>query len=116
MRKAAVTSLSLAVLASVLIFVLPFYKEQVSLQRPGEPSTVHARHSKLSSVNGLSTYFALAIPVIIAGVPLLVRFRTARTISAILLMSYVVIGVASIGLFYFPSAIAMILAASERSA
>jgi hypothetical protein len=52
--------------------------------------------------------------VIIAGVPLLLRCRTARIISALALTGCVLIGAASIGLFYLPSAIAMILAASKR--
>ncbi len=115
MRK-AVISLLLAVLASVLSFTLPLYREQTSLQRSGEPTTVQVRHARLSSVNGPSISYLLTIPLIIAGVPLLLRFRTARIISAVLLMSCVVIGAASIGLFYFPSAITMILAASEKSA
>ena len=115
MRK-AVISLLLAVLASVLSFTLPFYREQTGVQRSGEPPTVQARHAKLSSVNGPSISYLLAIPVIIAGMPLLLLFRAARIISAILPMSCVVIGAASIGLFYLPSAITMILAASEKSA
>ena len=114
MRK-AVISLLLAVVASVLSFTLPLYRQQTGFQRLGEPATVQVRRATLSSVNGPSVSYLLAIPVIIAGVPLLLRFRTARIISAVLLMSFAVIGAASIGLFYVPSAIMMILAASEKS-
>jgi hypothetical protein len=114
--RKVVISLVLAVLASVLSFTLPLYREQTSVRRSGEPTTVQVGHARLSTVNGPLISYLLAIPVIIAGAPLLLRIRTARVISAILLTSCVVIGAASIGLFYLPSAITMILAASEKSA
>ena len=113
MRKAVISFL-LAVLASVLSFTLPLYRGQAGLQRSGEPITVQVWHATLSSVNGPSIYYILAIPVIIAGVPILLRYRTARIISAVLLTGYLVIGAASIGVFYLPSAIMMLLAASEK--
>jgi len=112
--RKAVISFLLAVLASVLSFTLPSYRDHSGLQRSGESSTVQARRATLSSVDGPSIYYILAIPVILAGVPVLLRFRTARIVSAVLLTGYVVIGAASIGLFYLPSAITMILAASEK--
>ena len=112
MRKAVISFL-LAVLASVLSFTLPLYRGQAGLQRSGEPITVQVWHATLSSV-GPSIYYILAIPVIIAGVPILLRYRTARIISAVLLTGYLVIGAASIGVFYLPSAIMMLLAASEK--
>jgi hypothetical protein len=112
--RIAIISFLLAVLASVLCFVLPLYRGQSGLQRFGEPSRVQVRHATLLSVNGPSIYYILVIPVIIAGVPLLLRCRTARIISALSLTGCVVIGAASIGLFYLPSAIAMILAASKK--
>jgi hypothetical protein len=113
-RKANI-SLLLAVLASVLSLTLPLYRAQTRLQRSGEPSTLQLRDETLGSVNGPQVYWILAIPVIIAGVPSLLRFRGVRIISALLLTGCVVIGAASIGLFYLPSAIAMILAASKKS-
>jgi hypothetical protein len=115
MRKAAVSFL-LAVLASVLDLTLPMYKGQTSLQRSGEAGTVKARHGTLSGVNGPTVRYILAIPVVIAGVPILLRFRAIRILSAVLLAGWVVLGVASIGLFYLPSAITMIVAASENPA
>jgi hypothetical protein len=115
MRKATISFL-LAVLASVLSLTLPMYNGQTSLRRSGEAGTVEARHETLSGVNGPVVRYVLAIPVLIAGVPILLRFRAIRTISAVLLAGWVVIGAASIGLFYLPSAITMIVAASENPA
>lgn len=115
MHKATISFL-MAALAFVLGLALPMYNGQTSLQRSGEAGTVEARHETLSGVNGPMVRYLLAIPVIIAGVPILLRFRATRIISAVLLASWVVIGAASIGLFYLPSAITMIVAASENPA
>jgi hypothetical protein len=104
----------LAVLASVLSLTLPLYRGQTSFQRSGEPSTHQVRHETLLSVDGPLIFYILAMPVIIAGAPILLRFRAVRIISAILLLGGVVIGAASIGFFYLPSAIMMVMAASEK--
>ena len=113
MRKATVSFL-LAAFGSVLSLTLPLYRAQMTLQRSGEPSTLQVRHETLPNVNGPSVYYRLAIPVIIAGLPFLLRFCAVRIICAALLTGWVVIGAASIGIFYVPSAIAMVLAASEK--
>jgi hypothetical protein len=110
MRRAAISFL-LAVLASVLSLMLPMYKVQTNVERAGEASRVEVRYETLSSVNGPMIRYILAIPVIIAGLPILLRFRAMRIISAVLLTGWVITGAASLGLFYLPSAIAMILAA-----
>jgi hypothetical protein len=113
MRKVTVSFL-LAVLASVLGLALPLYREQTRLQRPGEPNSPQIQHVTLTSVNGPLIYYILAMPVFFAGVPISLRFRAVRIISAVLLTGCVFIGAASIGFFYLPSAITMILAASEK--
>jgi hypothetical protein len=113
MRKATISFL-LAALASVLSLTLPMYRGQNNLERTGEAGTVEVRHETLSDVNGPMIRYILAIPVIIAGVPVLLRLRTVRIISAVLLTGWVVVGAASVGLFYLPSAIAMILAAFQK--
>jgi hypothetical protein len=112
-RKATISFL-LAVVASVLSLTVSLYSGKARLQHPGEPSTYPVRHETLISVNGPLVCYILAMPVIIAGVPILLRFRAARIFSAILLLGVVVIGAASIGLFYLPSAITMVMAASEK--
>jgi len=115
MRKASVSFL-LAAFASALSLILPLYRGQTTIQRSGEPSVLQVRRETLPSVNGPMVYYRLAIPVIVAGLPLLLRFRVVRIICAALLAAWVVLGAASIGIFYLPSAIAMVLAASEKSA
>jgi hypothetical protein len=114
MRRATISFL-LAVLASVLSLTLPMYKVQTSVERVGEARRVEVRHETLSSVNGPMIRYILAIPVIFAGLPIPLRWRAVRIISAVLLTSWVAIGAASVGLFYLPSALTMILAAYQKA-
>jgi hypothetical protein len=124
MRKVLIAFL-LAALASVSSLVVPAYtgltvrKIPVNRESSSPPQTeapVHpVRHATLAEVNGPGTYFLLAIPVAVAGLPLFVRSRAARILSAVLIVGWVVIGAASIGLFYIPSAIMMAWSAMGRS-
>jgi hypothetical protein len=100
------SSFLLSALCSILLCVIPAYNER---------SANHLRHVTLASVNGLTVYYMLAFPVVIAGVPLLLRARTYRVVSALVLIGFVVVGSASIGLLYLPSAVMMILAARVKS-
>jgi hypothetical protein len=105
MRKAAFSFL-LSALSSILLSVIPAYNERSANQ---------LWHLTLASVNGPKVYYVLAIPAVIAGVPLLLRARTFRVVSALLLMGWVVVGSASVGLLYLPSAVMMILAVRVKS-
>jgi len=109
-------SFLLVALASFLSLALPLYRGRTTLQPFGEPSAVQVRNETLASINGPKIYYRLAMPVIIAGLPLLLRFRAVRIISAVWLTGWAVIGIASIGVFYLPGAITMVLAASEKPA
>jgi hypothetical protein len=118
-------SFSLAVLASVSSLVAPAYTGLTVREIPvnGESSSppqtetpLHpARHRTLAEVNGHGTYFLLTIPVAVAGLPLLVRFRAVRILSAVLITGWVVFGATSIGLFYVPSAVMMVCSAHGKS-
>jgi len=119
-------SFFLAVLASVWGLVAPAYTGTTAREIPvnressSPPQTEtpvhHVQRTTLAEVNGPGSYLLLAIPVIVAGMPLLFRSRAVRILSAVLLMGWVVIGVASIGLFYIPSAIIMVWSALGKSA
>ena len=79
----AIISFLLAVLASVLSLTLPMYEKQSRFQRAGEASGVEIGHEALSDVNGPLIRYILAIPVLIAGAPILLRLRAVRIISAV---------------------------------
>lgn len=70
----------------------------------------------LLEVDGPGVLVPLLIPVILSALPL-VRLASASrrclaVISAVLLLGFVVVGVLSVGLFYAPSAMAMLVAAA----
>lgn len=119
-------SFFLAVLASVWGLVVPAYTgttvreipaNQESSSPPQTETQVHpAQRTTLAESNGPRTYLLLAIPVIVAGMPLLFRFRAVRVFSAVLLLVWVAIGIASIGLFYIPSAVVMAWSSLGKSA
>jgi hypothetical protein len=102
----AIFSFSLSALTSLLLFAIPAYSAWSANQ---------LQHLTMDSVNGPRLYYLLAIPMIIAGVPLLLRARIFRALSALLLIGWVVVGSATVGLFYLPSAVMMILAARTPS-
>jgi hypothetical protein len=124
-RKVLV-SFFLAALASVWGLVAPAYTgttvREIPVNRessspPQTETPVHpVQRTTLAEVNGPGTYLWLAIPVVVAGMPLLFQSRAVRILSAVLLMGWVVIGVASMGLFYIPSAAMMVWSALEKAA
>jgi hypothetical protein len=125
MRKVLI-SFFLAVLASVWSLVSPGYSgiavqempaSRESSTPPQSETPVHPeQHATLAVVNAPGIYLLLAVPIIVAGMPLLFRSRAVRILSAVLILGWIVIGVASIGLFYTPSAVMMVWSAVGKSA
>jgi hypothetical protein len=121
-------SFSLAVLASVSGLVAPAYTgmtaREVPINRessfpPKTETLLHLhpmRHATLADINGPGAYFLFVIPVAFAGLPLLFRRGPIRMLSAVLITGWVVVGAASVGLFYIPSAVMMIWSALGKSA
>jgi hypothetical protein len=125
MRKVLISFL-LVVLASASSLVAPAYTgltvREIPVNRessspPQTETPVHpVPHATLAEVNGPGTYFLLTIPVVVAGLPLLVRSRAVRILSAVLITGWVLVASASIGLFYIPSAVMMVWSARGKSA
>lgn len=55
------------------------------------------------------------IPVFIAMVPLIVRKQVVRIIAAVVMGAFVLISGFSIGMFYFPAGVLMVLAACDSA-
>ncbi len=103
MNLLAAISFGLALFASCLLLVLPVYSI-------GSSESNSLRHATLLGVNGPLALVALAIPVLIALLPLLIPKFSARLIAGVILLVFAVISGFSMGLFYFPSAILMVMA------
>ncbi|HEU4642597.1 MAG TPA: hypothetical protein VFS44_09090 [Gemmatimonadaceae bacterium] len=69
----------------------------------------------LLAVNGPRALIALLLPVLLTALPLLARRPATRRrlagAAAVLLGVFVLLGAASVGLFYLPAALALVLAA-----
>ena len=65
-------------------------------------------------VNGAWVLVVVAVPVLVALVPVLVRRKRVRIASAALLWFGCVLGMLSVGMFFVPAAILMTIAASRR--
>ena len=103
MKLLTAISFGLTLLVSCLLLVVPVY----TITSSESPSV---RHATLLSVNGPRAVLGLAVPVLIALVPILIPKFSARIIAGLILIAFAVISGFSIGLFYFPSAIMMLMA------
>ena len=104
MKILTAISLGLAVAVSGLLLVLPTYSGWSS------ESPFVQQHATLLQVNGPRALIALAIPVLIALVPVLVPKWWMRLVVGLVLAAFVGVAGFSIGLFYAPSAAIMLMA------
>ena len=109
------TPLLLAVVTAVALLVVPTGREEsVSVGFSGE-MTHSSWSTTLVQSDGWGALVPLAIPVVLAGVP--PAFRRSRwrgvalAAASVLLLAFVVLSAASIGLFYLPVAGAMVAVA-----
>ena len=92
----------LAVAAAIFLLAWPVY-EGVGSEG--------VRYATLLQVNGWWAVVPVSFPVVIAAVTLVVRRQWVRIVAAIVLGAFAFISGMSIGLFYFPAAVLMLLAA-----
>ena len=132
MKRAGVAAISawaahaLAWAAGLWFVFAPVYRGvSVTPSMPGEPAGEVTRHTAtLVEVNGLYVLWLLLIPILFSGLTLLViRFTDAGLarrkallwISALALLALCLVGILSIGLFYLPTAMALLVAAVADS-
>jgi len=103
-------AVSLAVVASVVLLVVPLYT-LVNITSAG-PQQIS--HQTLLETVGPPVLGSLLIPVTLTALPLLIHGRTRTLVSiptTVALVVFVVIGSASIGFFYIPALAAAVAAA-----
>jgi hypothetical protein len=78
--------------------------------------TTTTSHPSLIDNEGVSVLIVLLVPVMIAAIPVLLRHRpaaqAARTTAAVLMAIGVVLALLSIGIFYLPALVALVVAAA----
>jgi hypothetical protein len=107
--------LLLAVATAIVLLVVPTGRQESCFVGIGGETSCSSRSTTLPESDGWDVLAVLAIPVVIAGAPLMLGStrlrRPALVVSSLLLLAFAVLGAASIGLFYLPAAAAMVIAA-----
>jgi hypothetical protein len=124
----AFIAFGLALVASVGLLLAPTGERQESscgatasglgTASTDQPACVDSvSHVSLLQEEGIGVVLVLAIPVMVAGIALALQWtrwgRPAAVTAGTLLVAFSILGLASIGLFYLPSGIAMLLASSH---
>jgi hypothetical protein len=115
---AAITSIAMAVVVSAVLLFVPVYTEEtITGETSSERTFINEpvrHHLTLLQVNHASALVALEVPTLIACLPLLFRRSRWRALveasTATLLTAFSLIPF-TIGFFYLPSAVAMLVAA-----
>jgi hypothetical protein len=104
-----------AFLMAVLGALVAAFAPLGSTCEPALPGgTMRCRGTSTFSVDGSWILVVVTVPVLVALVPLLLRRRAARILSAALLWTGCVVGIFSVGIFFVPSATAMTIAATQH--
>ncbi len=102
-----IASFGLASAAATFLVVWPVYSAF-----DGRNTT----HATLMQVNGSWAILPVLFPVFLAFMPLVFRKQALRTMAAVVMLAFSFISGFTIGLFYVPAAIAMLLAACVADA
>jgi hypothetical protein len=114
----ALAAAVLTATVSLLLLVLPLFETQTEqADGSGLPATVSSERESVLERRDWGVAAALAVPVLVAAAPLPVRRRRApvATAAAVVLGVGVVLGAASVGLFYLPSVVLLVVAAVRSS-
>jgi hypothetical protein len=113
-RLAAAVAIVLATIASVWLAVWPCFYAGTTSGASRESTTC----SSLIAENGTWVISYLAIPIVltvVASLALVARLRAVMWALAILLFALCILAAWSIGLFYVPSAVTLLIAAARMS-
>jgi hypothetical protein len=104
----------------LVLLRLPMYSSASSSQTAGGPEIRSSGRATLAAVNGPSVYLILAVPVL-ASVLAVLRWpprlsRPATIVGAVIASGFVVLGMATVGMFFVPTALALITVAAAGRA
>jgi hypothetical protein len=107
----AICSLVLALVAGLGLALWPCAYQGVEVAGGGGPERQFC--ASLVETNGMSVLGVLAVPVALAGVGLAAvgrRHRGVLVVVTVALVALCVLGLASVGLFFVPAAVALVVA------
>jgi len=101
----------------VTLLTLPVYSVLRDAETAAGAEFRHAGRATLAAVNGSGVYLLLAIPLVAAALPVLpwpARLqRSATIVGAAIVCAFVVLGMASVGLFFLPCPLALFALATR---
>ncbi len=115
---AAIVSFGLALAATAVLAAAPLgSRQEAVLNSPNDESSGRVERVSLLEHEGPSVLLLLAVPAVIAALGVVASHSPARkavrATSAGLLVAFVFLGLMSIGVFYLPSAVAMMVATAK---
>ena len=121
MQRRLLAAPALAFLGAAAAVFLPIQNTVVSQSGPGPKHTLELEWAfrSLLQTEGISILLAASLPVLIALAPMSLaggrHAHRAESVSAALLVGFVIVAGFSIGLFYLPAAVAAIIVARRTS-
>jgi hypothetical protein len=110
----------LALAASLVMLLAPLGSQvEASSQSSGQTELVEPKvtHPSLLEIQGWNVALPLSVPVLLTGGGLIAAHRAVRPIvivTAVLLGAFVVLGALSVGIFYAPAEVAVVVAAAKQ--
>jgi MFS family permease len=120
----AVAGFLLALAATLVMLLGPLNTQEETTTIPSSPSSGHTElveskvtHPSLLETEGWSVALPLSVPVLLTvGGLMAARFgvRSVLVVAAVLLAAFVVLGALSVGIYYLPAEVAMIVAIGKE--
>jgi hypothetical protein len=102
----------LAVVASVLLAIVPLYHVKTTATDAGGPTRRFEQSARFVEVNGPRGVLMLVLPPLVLCIPLVTR-RARIPVAAVMLLCSLAAG-STVGLFYLPSVMLLLVPESQR--
>lgn len=112
-RAWSVAVLGTAAATSAIVALAPLTRSSSCEASSGAPSVCTSTTSSLLDSEGAGVLFVLAVPVIVAALPVAFGPRRLALPAAVLLSAAMVLGLASVGLFLIPTVVLAWIAATR---
>ena len=109
-KRVALASFGVAVLGAAIAVFAPVGRS-CGVSAPGGQE--RCRGVSSFEIDGAWVLVVVSVPVLLTLLPLLVRHRVTSVVSTVLLWTFCVLSLASIGLFFVPAAVLMTIAAAR---
>ena len=108
-KRLALASFGFAVLGAAIAVFAPL----ITLCSSTSGGAEHCTGTSTFDHDGAWVIVAISVPVLLTLLPLLLRHRVLTVVSTVLLSTFCVLSLASIGLFFVPAAVLMTIAAAR---